>query len=45
MKPQPGSLSLPSSHWMEISNGVTVKKNIAMKSARAIGVQFWQIIP
>src|SRR5207342_365701 len=40
MKPQPGSPSLPSVHWSEISSGVIVKKNAAMKSARAIGILF-----
>src|SRR4249919_1444998 len=40
MKPQPGKPSLPSVHWSEISSGVIVKKNAAMKSARAIGILF-----
>jgi len=38
MKPQPGRLSFPRSHWIEINSGVTVKKNAAIKSARAIGI-------
>jgi hypothetical protein len=38
MKPQPGNPSLPSVHWSKISSGVVVKKNAAMKSARAISV-------